>query len=299
MAQNQKTLYEVLGVTPNAKNTDIGRAYNRFKAAMQKEDAAPDPRRAAMAKVAFETLSDPERRAQYDASLAPGQGAKRKPVVAALAAIVLLGVAGAAYLMFGRHAPAPAVAGPLEPQQLLQGAAPYVGRLQIALMSGEVRPAGVAIATGAGEMATTCHGLPAGAQLTLTLPGGVSKAEISRANEELDVCLLDVKDPPADFVKLRGGEPAPGERIYAVLAEGARPNELKQGRIKGAIADPKGALLELDIGGAFPTGTPVLDSRGRLVGLITTPHSFGEGLVVALGAARIEQARTAAPNPGK
>ena len=63
MAQNKKTLYEVLGVSPNAKNTDIGLAYNRFRAAMQKEDAAPDPRGAAMAKVAFETLSDPERRA--------------------------------------------------------------------------------------------------------------------------------------------------------------------------------------------------------------------------------------------
>jgi hypothetical protein len=299
MAQNKKTLYEVLGVSPNAKNTDIGLAYNRFKAAMQKEDAAPDPRRAAMAKVAFETLSDPERRAQYDASLAPSQGAKRKPAVAALAAVVVLGAAGAAYLVFGRHAPAPAVAGPLDPQQILQGAAPYVGRLQVALMSGEVRPAGVAIATGPGEMATTCHGLPAGAQVTMNLASGASKADISRANEDLDICLLGVKDPPADFVKLRGGDPVAGEKIYAILAEGARPNELKPGRIKGAIADPKGGLLELDIAGTFPTGSPVLDSQGRLVGLITTPHSFGEGLVVALGAGRIEQARTAAPGAGK
>ncbi len=160
-------------------------------------------------------------------------------------------------------------------------------------MSGEVKPAGVAVASGEGEMITTCHNLPAGSQLSVLLPTGMGKAELTRANEELDVCTLKVKDIGTAFVKTRGAEPGPGEKIYAVVAEGSRPNELKEARVTKAIADPKGVVLELSVPGPFPTGTPVIDSQGRLVGLVTTPHKFGEGLNVALGSARIAQAKGA------
>jgi hypothetical protein len=298
MAQNKKTLYEALGVPRNAKNTDIGLAYNRFKAAMQKEDAAPDPRGAAMAKAAFETLSDPERRAQYDASLEPAPVAKSRNPILIGTVLFLAAAAGLAFVLIDRH-PKPAAAAPLDAQQLLDATSPSIGRLRVAVMSGEVRPAGVAIATGAGELATTCHEFPAGAQITINLPEGASQASIARANEDLDICILGVKSPPARFVKLRSGEPAAGEKVYAILAEGARPDQLKEGRVKRAIADPKGAAMELEFPGAsLPTGSPVVDSQGRLVGLITTPHSFGEGLVVAYGAGRIEQARADAPKAG-
>ena len=49
----QKTLYEVLGVSRNAKANEIGLAYQRLRAAMQDETSAPDARRAAMAKMGF------------------------------------------------------------------------------------------------------------------------------------------------------------------------------------------------------------------------------------------------------
>ena len=64
MASDHKTLYEVLGVRRGASATEIGRAYERIRAEMRKENVAPNPRLAAMAKVAYETLSDPERRAE-------------------------------------------------------------------------------------------------------------------------------------------------------------------------------------------------------------------------------------------
>ena len=64
-----RTLYEVLGVSRSAKVTEIQLAYNRLRAEMKKESSAPDPRLAAMAKVAVETLTDPRKRAQYDKTL--------------------------------------------------------------------------------------------------------------------------------------------------------------------------------------------------------------------------------------
>ena len=69
MAENRPTYYDLLGVAPNAKINDINRAYARASAELQKETAAPDPRRAALVREAHATLSDPDRRDAYDKSL--------------------------------------------------------------------------------------------------------------------------------------------------------------------------------------------------------------------------------------
>ncbi len=291
MTQNKKTLYEVLGVPRTAKQTDIGLAYNRFRSEMQKESAIPDARRAAMMKVAYETLYHLERRAEYDATLEPVKGGKGAPLAAIVAALVLAAGAGA-YWKFFRAPDKPAKAAALTSEQLLAAVSPFVGRVQATLMSGEVKPAGVAIASAEGEMVTTCHNLPAGAQLSVLLPTGMSKAEIAHASEDLDVCTLHVKDVGAAFVKMRGAEPSPAEKLQAVVAEGSRPNQLQEVRALKTIADAKGALLELKAPGPFPTGTPVIDAQARLVGIVTTPHAFGEGLAVALASSRIAQARS-------
>ncbi|HUP30903.1 MAG TPA: DnaJ domain-containing protein, partial [Usitatibacter sp.] len=69
MATGNKTFYEILGVGRDAKAQEIDRAYARLRSEMQKESSVPNPRLAAMAKVAYETLSDPQRREEYDDSI--------------------------------------------------------------------------------------------------------------------------------------------------------------------------------------------------------------------------------------
>jgi len=294
MARNGKTLYEVLGVARNAKPIDIERAYARFKAEIEKESSIPNARRDAAMKMAYQTLADPGRRAEYDASLAMPVATQKKsaPLAPIVATVVLVAVGLAAYFLFFRAPPAALKAAALTPGELLEATSPLVGRVQSALMSGEVKLAGIAIAIAPGEMVTTCHGIAAGAQLAVALPTGIAKAELARASEELDVCALAVKEVGA-FARIRGRESIAGETLYAVVVEEARPRALREARVARAIADPKGALLELTVATALQTGTPLIDSQGRLVGIVTTPHSFGEGLTVAIGPARIAQARTA------
>jgi hypothetical protein len=297
MASSNKTLYEVLGVARNAKATDIGRAYNLIKADLQKETSAPNPRLAAMAKVAYETLYDPDRRAEYDATLASaavaGRGRKGRGATAMVASIVaVIAVAGAGYYFFGRpaHHGERDAEKALSPQEILQAVAPQIAHLQGALVSGEVRDLGVAVAVGENEMVTTCRGMAAGMLLTVKSGDRTSKAELARANEDLDICTLTVKGA-GPGVKIRTGMPGTSEQIQAVLVNAEGQPEARQVSVARAIKDAKAAAFELRAAVPLPNGTPAFDSQARLVGIVVTPHAFGEGLVVALGTARIAQAR--------
>ncbi|MCL8024586.1 J domain-containing protein [Nocardioides bruguierae] len=69
------TWYDVLGVEPGASADDVRAAW---RAALAELD--PGDRRAKLATEAAETLLDPERRAAYDASLAPAAGEPVDPL---------------------------------------------------------------------------------------------------------------------------------------------------------------------------------------------------------------------------
>ena len=87
------TYYEVLGLKPNAKHTDVGLAYNRLSRALRKDDAVPDLKAETRLREAFEVLSDLDRRAEYDEKL---RIARMKPAFgknhAAFAALFLVAV---------------------------------------------------------------------------------------------------------------------------------------------------------------------------------------------------------------
>lgn len=302
-----KTLYEVLGVARGAKSSDIQLAYDRLRAEMKKESTAPDPRLAALAKVAYETLTDPDKREQYDKMLgvlrraAPAAPRRRKKrgrgAGVALAAIALVVAGGSAYYyLVGMPGGKRAAFGPesgLTPQQVAEEAAPRIGRLQGALMSGEVRDLGIVVAVAENEMVTTCRGLVAGAQLTVKVGQVAQKAELARVSEELDICTLGVRGAGAG-IKLRGSAAAPGEKLLAIVPHptGGQPIWRAVTAAK-AIQDPKGPALEVKSAEPLDNGAPVFDSQGRLVGLAVRPHDYGEGIVAALGAARITQSRGA------
>lgn len=304
----KKTLYEVLGVSRDARAGDIRDAYARFVAEMRKESTAPNPTLSAMAKVALDTLTDPEKRAQYDKTLgvlkraaapAPARRKKRSQGPAAglaIAAVFLLAAAGAAYwyfMMAPAAKPAASTAGAgLSPQLVADQVAPGIGRVQGALMSGEVRDLGIAVAAAENEMVTTCRGFVAGAQLTVKIGGNpAQKVELARVREDLDICTLSVKGVAAGL-KLRESAVAPSEKLLAIAPHPTGGQSVW--RAVGAaipLQDPKGPALEVKSSGPLENGTPVFDSHARLVGIVVAPHAYGEGVVAALGAARIPQSR--------
>src|SRR5258706_1459886 len=68
MAQSKKTLYQILGVPRDASQIDIGLAHE-MRAAELERRSPPDPSAQALVQQALEILSNPKRRAAYDAQL--------------------------------------------------------------------------------------------------------------------------------------------------------------------------------------------------------------------------------------
>ena len=285
------TLYDVLGVPATAKNTDITRAYKKIVSKLESIDAAPDPRLAARAKVAYETLSDPGKRDEYDKSLraaAVKRPARRWGAVVA-GAVTLIAAAVVAGVYANRAKEAEAVA-PLTNEQILALGEQVAVPMEEVRISGEVAKTGVALATGKYEMVTPCHTLAAGAQITVGTGAKATHADMARADTERDICMLKVKDSNDVVAKLRGSDPSVGEKIYTVVRMGAKPSELREGHVTRAIAGAKGGkAYEIVLPGETPNGSPVLDLHGKVVGIVTSPHDFGQGLTVALAASRISQ----------
>ena len=292
MTAERKTLYEVLGVSVHAKTDEIAHAYSRFRAGMHDDASPADPRDAARAKLAYETLTDSSRRAEYDDSigLADLLAEKKRKFVLVTASVV----AGAFVLVLGGFMllrPARTASGERIPStaELPQSVGPRVGRVQGALMTGEVRDLGVAVETGEGEMMMPCQGMPPGMALSVVEGATTLRAELARVHEAEGLCQLAVKGV-RDGAKLRPQLAPAGEKLQAIVIDGAGVPQARQVTLARTLGDPQGGAFVLEPQGALPNGTPVFDAQERLVGVVLSPHRYGDGLTVALAASRIAQA---------
>lgn len=291
------TLYDVLDLPRDSDATAIALAHQRARADLERETTAPDARRAALVHEAFEVLSDPGKRAAYDRSLnvpheivLPGGRSVRPRWAGLFAGLVVF--CAAAFFTLHKPAPPPAQGGNARsPEEILASAAFSVGYVQAAEISGHSRPVGLAVAIDEGVMVTTCHGLAANAQLTVRLTARVAPARIAMVVEEHDLCKLLVEGAGSRPLALSGETPRVGMPVYAITfgndGQVARP-----ATIKALLPTPKGNVIE--ISAAVPptaSGGPVVDTGGRLVGIMTTPHAFGAGRNVALPAAWLNNPR--------
>jgi hypothetical protein len=219
----------------------------------------------------------------------------RKTYITLGAVVGVLLLLLAAYHFATRPAPLPGTGENLSMAQLAQAVKPWVGQLEFIGASGKPQPAGLAVTIGEGQMMTTCHNLPRGGELQVVFFDGPSKAESSRLNKELDVCQLRVKTTGPTAARLRGGDPALGEKVYvAMITDASVPAKLVEARVGNPISDRGGTGFGIESKESFPTGAAVFDQQGRLVGIVNAPHTYGD-FTMAYGATRIEAARERQP----
>jgi S1-C subfamily serine protease len=333
MPARKRTLYDILGVAPDAPPADIGAAYEQRRAALA-DAGSRDPGEAALLQQARDVLSDPGRRAAYDASLvteseraaareqaqAPdlvveeAEGDARRvripPVGLAIGVVALLVIAF--FILHSREPqpappppapvaeappPAPPPPQPKAAKDILAQAQKSVGRLQGFEMTGRAVPLGLALALDEHAMVTTCHGIPAGAQLVVAFGDDVRSATLLVDDETLDLCRLAV-DPPLVPAALAEREARPGDAIYALGANAQGDLALTEGTVKSLVPDARGALIELSMPVA-PNGSggPVFDSFGKVIGIATTSQAHGASVSLAVPASWTTRMRSRERRP--
>lgn len=327
MASPKKSLYEILGVARDANDLDIGMAHQRRVAELQRA-VPPDPNGQVLVHEAFEVLSNPKRRAAYDASLLSAAekaaareqagepdlvlegGEEPKPdrrkliggvaaaVVAALVAAIGIGMHGE------KPAPAPVAEAPKPPPpppppqklssaQILAGALKSVGPVMSYEMSGRAVPVGLALSVQANSMVTTCHGIHGNSQLVVRVGADSNSATLDVTDEVLDLCRVAIPGLAAKPLAISPDAPRAGDTVYALGANPAGQIALTEGKVKALRATPNGRVIELSMPVApAGSGGAVLDEYGRLVGIATTAHKLGAGLNIALPASWLAQMRT-------
>jgi S1-C subfamily serine protease len=193
--------------------------------------------------------------------------------------------------------PAPPPPQPKAAKDILAQAQKSVGRLQGFEMTGRAVPLGLALALDEHAMVTTCHGIPAGAQLVVAFGDDVRSATLLVDDETLDLCRLAV-DPPLVPAALAEREARPGDAIYALGANAQGDLALTEGTVKSLVPDARGALIELSMPVA-PNGSggPVFDSFGKVIGIATTSQAHGASVSLAVPASWPPRMRSREPRP--
>lgn len=205
--------------------------------------------------------------------------------------VAVVAVLLALYSFFSQPPPPPGSGHTLSARQVGAVMAPLVGRLESIGVSGQPQFAGLAVTTAPGEMATTCHSLPPGGQLEVYFQDGRSRAESARINRAIDLCLLQVATTGRETAKLRVGDPSNGEKLFVVAMDDVKlPPYLVEARVVDLISESGGMAMKIEAKQEFASGAAVFDTQGRLVGIITSPHRYGD-FIAALSVSRIDKAR--------
>ncbi|MBC8021547.1 MAG: trypsin-like peptidase domain-containing protein [Burkholderiales bacterium] len=328
MAAPKQSLYEILGIAPDANELDIGLAYEKRR---QELERAPhhDSNALALVQEAYEILSTPARRKAYDAArvtaaeraAAKAQATAPDLVVeggdeeaprrawllpAIIAGVVVLGIAF--FMMRSGPAPekappvaeAPKAAPPPPPQpmraeQILPTAIRATGQLLSYDMSGAAVPLGLAVSLEPGTVVTTCHGINAGSKLVFRQGAETLSAELTVIDEVLDLCRIAVPGLAAKTLAVATDEAKAGDKIFTLGMNAKRDFALTEGTVKQTRMAQSAKVLEVSMPIApSGSGAPVLDSYGRVVGIATTPHRYGSGINAAISSAWISEMRSRA-----
>jgi len=140
---------------------------------------------------------------------------------------------------------------------------------------------------------TACHVAKGGVKLAAKVGEAILPATIQLADEALDLCRLRVPGLHAPAVVIGSvGSLRPGQTVYAIGAPAGLELTISQGIVS--------ALRKVDEGTVIQTSTPIspgssggglFDISGRLVGITTFQHRYGQNLNFALPADWIGQMR--------
>jgi serine protease Do len=187
---------------------------------------------------------------------------------------------------------APAAA-PRSAENVFAEVAASVARIHVMDVSGRVIGMGSGVVIDKAVVLTNCHVAMHGAKVAIRINNAVMPATIQLADEALDLCRLNV--PGLDAAAVAIGSVASlrtGQRVYAIGAPAGLELTISEGIVS--------SLRKVDEGTVIQTTAPIspgssggglFDMSGRLVGIMTFQHRYGQNLNFALPADWIGQMR--------
>ena len=181
-------------------------------------------------------------------------------------------------------------------EQIFAEISPSIVRIIAADSGGRAYQQGSGVVTGSGRVITNCHVVKGAAQVTVMSAGESRSASVDVADEEFDLCSLDVSrlDAPAVTVGTVAGLRT-GQRVFAIGA----PLGLELTISEGIVS----SLREMSQGKVIQTTAPVspgssggglFDAEGKLVGIVTFQQRAGQNLNFAVPADWIAEMRSRA-----
>jgi hypothetical protein len=160
--------------------------------------------------------------------------------------------------------------------------------------SGRETKQGSGVVTGSGRVITNCHVTQGAAKVTVKIGTSSKPASVSVADEELDLCALDVGGLDAPAVSVGSvASLRTGQRVYAIGAPMGLDLTISEG-IVSSLREASGSKVIQTTAPVSPgsSGGGLFNADGALVGIVTYQHRYGQNLNFAVPADWIGEMRT-------
>lgn len=184
----------------------------------------------------------------------------------------------------------------LNPEALFAKLSPSVARINVMNAAGATTHTGSGVVIGPTTIVTNCHVALKGASLTARIGNDTLPATVDVADQEFDLCKLNVSDLNAPSVTLGNtADVRTGQRVYAIGAPQGLHLTLSDGLISSLREDPDGTILQTTAPvSPGSSGGGLFDASGRLVGIVTFQFRTGQNLNFAVPVNWLSQMRTRA-----
>ncbi len=192
-------------------------------------------------------------------------------------------------------AQAPALAHSASPaEDIFARVSPSVVRVNVMDDSGRMVAFGSGVVIDRDAVITNCHVLRRGVTINVKLANAVRSADVQVADEELDLCRLNVSGLDAPAVPIGSVKQLrTGQRVYAIGAPQGLDLTISEGIVSSLREVPGGTVIQTTAPiSAGSSGGGLFDLSGRLVGVMTFQHRYGQNLNFALPADWIGEMQT-------
>jgi len=306
------TLYKVLGVEADADAHAIHAAFVQRQALFDSGNF--DRNEWVLAREAYAVLSNPDKRAMYDASQRPA-AMLAQPVMAdheepgpridwrlagALGLAAILGavlwfknpepapVSAASHSPIPRNLPVREVAAPvhapaatdLGSEELFSRLAPSIARINVRDQDGRNIAVGSGVVIDKSTVITNCHVALAGPRLFVTLHGRMHEARLNVSDKSHDLCSLDLPIATAIPVAIGSSDSVrTGQKVIALGAPHGLDLTISEGIVSSVRRLPVGNLIQTTAPvSPGSSGGGLFDARGTLVGVVTFQFIQGQNL---------------------